>query len=116
MSKINDILKFGWKILSGTNIPTVPTSEYKSDGTWNNTDLYDGQLAVNKDNGKLYLRSGSSIIDLTNTILTANTASASSSNVGSLRYRTSGNNSYVDICMQIGASTYSWVNIIHYNW
>jgi len=42
--------------------------------------------------------------------------SASSSNVGALRYRTSGNNSYVDMCMQTGASTYEWVNIVQNNW
>jgi len=41
---------------------------------------------------------------------------ASATNVGTLRYRTSGNNSYVDMCMQTGASTYEWVNIVQNNW
>ena len=41
---------------------------------------------------------------------------ASSSNVGTQRYRTSGNNSYVDMCMQTGASTYAWINIVQNNW
>ena len=36
--------------------------------------------------------------------------------VGSIRYRTSGNNSYVDMMMQTGASTYAWVNIVTNNW
>ena len=36
--------------------------------------------------------------------------------VGTFRYRTSGNNSYVDMCMQTGASTYAWVNIVTNNW
>jgi hypothetical protein len=45
-----------------------------------------------------------------------NSAAASISNVGSLRYRTSGNNSYVDMSMQTGASTYEWVNIVQNNW
>jgi hypothetical protein len=36
--------------------------------------------------------------------------------VGGLRYRTSGNNSYVDMCMQTGTSTYAWVNIITNSW
>lgn len=43
-------------------------------------------------------------------------SSASADNVGTLRYRTSGNNSYVDMCMQTGASTYKWVNIVQNNW
>ena len=41
---------------------------------------------------------------------------ASASKVGTLRYRTSGNNSYVDMCMQTAASTYEWVNIVQNNW
>ena len=44
-----------------------------------------------------------------------NTA-ASSSYAGGLRYRVSGNNSYVDMCMQTGATTYAWVNIVQNNW
>jgi hypothetical protein len=43
-------------------------------------------------------------------------ATASSTNVGSIRYRTSGNNSYADMVMQTGASTYEWVNIVQNNW
>jgi hypothetical protein len=43
-------------------------------------------------------------------------ATASSINVGSMRYRTSGNNSYVDMVMQTGASTYEWVNIVQNIW
>lgn len=44
------------------------------------------------------------------------TSAAASTNVGTLRYRTSGNNSYVDMCMQTGSSTYEWVNIVQNNW
>ena len=36
--------------------------------------------------------------------------------VGALRYRTSGNNSYCDMCMQTGAATYAWNNIVQNNW
>ena len=39
-----------------------------------------------------------------------------SSKAGTFRYRTSGNNSYVDMCMQTGASSYAWVNIVTNNW
>jgi hypothetical protein len=45
-----------------------------------------------------------------------NSAVASVSNAGSLRYRTSGSNSFVDMSMQTGASTYEWVNIVQNNW
>ena len=41
---------------------------------------------------------------------------ASVANAGTLRYHTSGNNSYVDMCMQTGASTYAWVNIVTNSW
>ena len=44
------------------------------------------------------------------------TSAASASNVGTLKYYTSGNNSYVDMCMQTGASTYAWVNIVTNSW
>jgi hypothetical protein len=44
------------------------------------------------------------------------TATASASKVGTLRYRADANNSYVDMCMQTGASTYEWINIVQNNW
>lgn len=37
-------------------------------------------------------------------------------NVGTMRYRVSGNNSYIDVIMQDGASSYTWVNIVQKNW
>jgi hypothetical protein len=49
-------------------------------------------------------------------VLTNNTAPASASNVGSLRYREAGNNSYIDLAMRTGASTYVWINIVENNW
>jgi hypothetical protein len=48
--------------------------------------------------------------------LSNDTASPSAFKVGTFRYRTSGNNSYVDMCMQTGASTYTWVNIVTNSW
>jgi hypothetical protein len=45
-----------------------------------------------------------------------NTAAASSANAGSTRYRVSGNNSYMDMSMRTGATTYAWVNIVQNNW
>jgi len=41
---------------------------------------------------------------------------ASANKVGTLRYRADVNNSYVDMCMQTGASTYEWINIVQNNW
>jgi hypothetical protein len=56
-------------------------------------------------------------LDVNGGVKIANDSStAAATNVGTLRYRTSGNNSYVDMCMQTGASTYAWVNIVQNNW
>ena len=49
-------------------------------------------------------------------VLTNNTVTADASNVGSLRYREVGNNSYIDLAMRTGASTYVWINIVENNW
>ena len=43
-------------------------------------------------------------------------AAASAAKVGTFKYYKSGNNSYVDMCMQTGASTYAWVNIVTNSW
>ena len=43
-------------------------------------------------------------------------ASASSLNVGAIRYRTSVNNSYCEMVMQTGSSTYAWVIIKQNTW
>lgn len=43
-------------------------------------------------------------------------SSPTASNVGTQRYRVSGNNSYVDMVMQTGAATYAWINIVQNNW
>ena len=44
------------------------------------------------------------------------TDTESTNKAGTLRYRTDANNSYVDMCMQTGASTYAWVNIKTNTW
>jgi hypothetical protein len=48
--------------------------------------------------------------------LANDTATASAGKAGTFRYRTSGNNSYVDMCMQTGSTTWTWVNIVQNNW
>ena len=56
-------------------------------------------------------------LDVNGGIRMADDASAASAtNVGTLRYRSDANNSYVDMCMQTGASTYEWINIVQNNW
>jgi hypothetical protein len=58
-----------------------------------------------------------SILQVNGGVQLANdTAIASAAKVGTFRYYTSGNNSYVDMCMQTGASTYAWVNIVTNSW
>lgn len=44
------------------------------------------------------------------------TDTASAAKVGALRYRADANNSYVEMCMQTGASTYAWHIIDQYTW
>lgn len=44
------------------------------------------------------------------------TDTASINKVGTLRYRKSGNNTYCEMCMQTGASSYDWIAIIQNNW
>jgi hypothetical protein len=43
-------------------------------------------------------------------------ATASAALVGTLRYRSTANTSFVDMCMQTGATTYTWVNIVSNFW
>ena len=43
-------------------------------------------------------------------------APADASKVGTLRYYSIGSSSYVDMCMQVSASGYNWVNIVQNNW
>ena len=59
-------------------------------------------------NSKLQVDGGVQIAD--------DTDAASADKVGTLKYRVSGNNSYVDMCMQTGATSYAWVNIVQNNW
>ena len=99
--------------------------------SWNSSN---GTLSIGYNAGQVNLLGGSIFInystnvgigttipaaklDVNGGVRIANDSStASASNVGTLRYRTSGNNSYVDMCMQTGASTYAWVNIVQNSW
>jgi hypothetical protein len=75
----------------------------RNSNTWRNTKQLSGSYSI----------TGS----LNSTIqLPDNSATPSAANAGSMRYRVSGNNSYVDMVMQTGATTYTWVNIVQNNW
>ena len=83
---------------------------------------------VRKDNSTLMRVDGSgnvgigtrtpkSSLQVTGGVQMANDADAASADkVGTQRYRSDSNNSYVDMCMQTGAATYEWVNIVQNNW
>lgn len=89
-------------------VDNTTTSSYgdllmKSGSVWTNTKQLSGSYSI----------TGS----LNSTIqLPDNSATPSAANAGSMRYRVSGNNSYVDMVMQTGATTYTWVNIVQNNW
>jgi hypothetical protein len=72
------------------------------------TSAGDTGIGVTTPRAKLDVAGGIKVADDTDT--------AGANKVGTLRYRTSGNNSYVDMCMQTGASTYAWINVVQNNW
>ena len=131
-----------WSLLTGsptdsTAFNTWASSNVGSGGTW---DLkYNGTVGKTVSGGVVNFTSGSNITTsfsgdtLTSTLnssitITGNASfggsvrvgddstSASAANVGSTRYKTAGNNSYTDMCMQTGAATYAWINIVQNNW
>lgn len=69
------------------------------------TDTFVGELAVT---GKIKV---SESLQVGN-----DTAAASASNVGTLRYTSDANNSYVDMCMQTEVGTFVWINIVKNSW
>ena len=88
-------------------------NSYDSNGiisTSNITLKNNGNVGIGTDSpdAKLQVDGGIQMADDTDT--------ASANKVGTLKYRVSGNNSYVDMCMQTGAATYAWVNIVQNNW
>jgi len=79
----------------------------------NSTEVFrvtDGKVGIGttSPSAKLQVAGGVQIAD--------DTDAASVNKVGTLKYRVSGNNSYVDMCMQTGATSYAWINIIQNNW
>lgn len=89
-------------LLSGNTTGSGPTERMRI------TNTGDVGIGTTSPSSKLQVNGG---VQLAN-----DTASPSAAKVGTFRYYTSGNNSYVDMCMQTGASTYAWVNIVTNSW
>lgn len=49
-------------IKQGSGIPTVPASPDHRDGSWLNTDVYEGEQYLDTDTGIVYTRNGSDIV------------------------------------------------------
>ena len=101
---------YGLRVRAGTNSADTSMLIENTSGT----DLFvvkgtgNTGIGVTTPRAKLDVAGGIKVADDTDT--------AGANKVGTLRYRTSGNNSYVDMCMQTGASTYAWINVVQNNW
>ena len=89
-------------LLSGNTTGSGPTERMRI------TNTGDVGIGTTGPRAKLHVNGG---VKLGN-----DTDSPASPKAGTFRYYTSGNNSYVDMCMQTGASTYAWVNIVTNSW
>lgn len=67
---LNNIYKVIKIIKNSGEEPTIPSSNYKSDGSWSNTDIYNGQIAINIPDKKVWYRSNDDIIELTSSAST----------------------------------------------
>ena len=86
------------------------------DGTDNEFKISTSQNDVGT-NTKVTISPSSGNVELIGSIKVGDdTDSASIDKVGAIRYRSDANNSYMDMCMQTGASTYAWVNIKTNSW
>ena len=78
--------------------------------------VYLGSYGANISSNYSYIQTSSKLRVNGSVKVADDTEIPNINSVGSIRYRTSGNNSYVDMMMQTGASTYAWVNIVTNNW
>lgn len=53
------------KLSSPGVVPTIPPTNDHTDGSWSITDIYEGEIAVNNFDNKVFTRAGNTIIDLT---------------------------------------------------
>jgi hypothetical protein len=56
-------------IKRGRALPTIPVSNDNNDGTWVDTDIYEGELYLDVTHGKLYTRIGNDIYEITTTLV-----------------------------------------------
>lgn len=82
-------------------------SEDNSNFFWDDSSNELG-VGTNTPAAKLDVAGGVKVADDTDT--------CDATKVGTLRYNSDSNNSYCDMCMQDGAATYSWTNIVQHNW
>lgn len=55
-----------WAIVKeGSGVPTVPSSPSHNDGSWIETDIYEGELYLDTVTQYIYTRVGSSIVNIT---------------------------------------------------
>jgi hypothetical protein len=64
---MNQFARFIIKRSNG--LPTVPATPDHRDGRWLITDIYEGELYMNLDDGKLYTRYGNDIYEITTTLV-----------------------------------------------
>jgi len=84
-------------------------TESSSSGT-NGTTGIDGVIGISGQDGTSGMYSSSG---LTHEVKILNYCDECNSGItGTFRYRTNQNNSYLEMCMQIGSNNYSWVNCI----
>ena len=116
---INDNYADNWTIgfstdLSDyTNMDTVPDQTVLGGlvrSTVSGNSYFTGNVGIGTTtpNSKLQVAGGIKCGD--------DTAAASANKVGTIRYRATANASYVEMCMQVGASSYSWVAIVTNTW
>ena len=105
------------QIKEGSGAFVVYTNNATGDGPGTPTGLAERLRVDYKGDVGIGSNSPKSKLQVAGGIQMADDADAASANkVGTLKYYTSGNNSYVDMCMQTGASSYAWINIVQNNW
>src|SRR5688500_4313505 len=57
----NEYARLVTKMASG--LPTIPVSASHNNGDWLDTDIYEGELYIDSDTGKIYTSTASGIID-----------------------------------------------------
>jgi len=97
------------KSLTSTDTNSIVIG-YDTTGNGSNTATY-GNASITD-----HVFTGGNVTTNGSVTVANDTDTASAAKVGALRYRSDANNSYVEMCMQTGASTYVWHIIDQYTW